>query len=105
MAIDPVRQALAQRRPGKGVCAGTEHGDEDRGGRGLAALAVVDRHGVARPVHERFLTSAVLLPQHHVLIPVPPSVELAETADMCCSTCQPLCGGRIYVAQPFKSHD
>src|SRR5664279_540846 len=48
MAIDPVRQVLAQRRPGEGVCAGAEHGDEDRGGRGLAALAVVDRHAIAR---------------------------------------------------------
>src|SRR4051794_10167463 len=45
MAVDPVRQILAERRPGKGVCAGAEHGDEDRSRRDFAVLAVIYRDG------------------------------------------------------------
>jgi hypothetical protein len=80
MAIDPVRESLSECCSRKGVRAGAEHGDEDRSGRSFAVFAIVDRHGVACPVHERLLAGMVLLPQHHVLIPIPALVQLAEPA-------------------------
>src|ERR1700741_3632782 len=74
MAIDPVRKALAESGSRKGIGAGAEHGDEDRRGRSPAVFALVDRYGIAGPVHERLLAGTVFLSQHHVLIPGPPLI-------------------------------
>src|SRR5690348_586460 len=71
MAIDPVREPLAKRCSRKSVGARAEHGDEDRGGRTFAAFAIMDRYRIAGPVHECLLAGTVLLPQYHVLTPVP----------------------------------
>jgi len=80
MAVDPVRQILAERRSCKGVGAGAEHGDEDRGRRGFAALAIIDRDGVTGPVDERLLPRVVIVPEHHIPAAVPPLIEFAEAA-------------------------
>ena len=80
MAVDPVRQIMAERRSRKGVCAGAEHGDEDRGRRDFAALAIIDRDRVSGPVDKRLLAGIVIVPEHHIPATVPPLIELAETA-------------------------
>jgi hypothetical protein len=80
MAVDPVRQVLAERRTRKGVGAGAEHGYEDRGRRDFAALAVVDRNGVAGPVDEGLVAGVVILPEHHITVAMPPLIEFAEAA-------------------------
>ena len=105
VAVYPVAQILAQRGAREGVRAGAQNSDEQRGRQAVAGARVVERDGVAGPVHEHLLAGAMLLAQHHILIAAPALVQLAETADMCCNTCQPLCGGRIYVARAFESHD
>jgi hypothetical protein len=69
------------------------------------AAGVVDRDGSSRPIDKQFFAGFMLLAQHYILLAAPALVQLAETGDMCCNTCQPLCGGRIYVAQSFESHD
>jgi hypothetical protein len=56
-------------------------------------------------IDESLLTRAMFLAKHHIQMPRPGAVLLAEPGDMCCNTCFPLCGGRIYVAQSFESHD
>ncbi len=88
-----------------GVRTGAERGDEQRRLPYLAGVTVADRQGRAGPVHEGFLAGLVLLAQHHVEFLAPTLIELAESADMCCNTCQPLCGGGFYVARSFESHD
>src|SRR6266536_4990878 len=80
MAVDPVRQILAERRAGKGVCAGAEHGDEDRSRRDFAGLAVIDRDGVSGPVDKRLLARVVIVPENHISAAVPPLIEFAEAA-------------------------
>ena len=80
MAVDPVRQILAERGVGEGVGAGAEHGDEQRSGRGLAGFAVVNRDRWSGPVDEHLLAGSVVLPQHDILIPVPALIQLAEAA-------------------------
>jgi hypothetical protein len=59
----------------------------------------VDRHRGSGPIDEQLLSRSVVLPEGDVPISAPALVEFAEAADMCCNTCQPLCGGRIYVAR------
>ena len=80
VAVDPVRQILAQGGSRKGVGAGAEHGDEHRCRCGLAGFAVMNRHGVAGPVDERLLARLVVLPEHDILIPVPSLIQLTEPA-------------------------
>src|SRR5580658_3024301 len=41
---------------------------------------IVDRYGCSCPIHEQLLAGLVLLPQHHILFPPPPLVQLAEAA-------------------------
>src|SRR5438105_2636793 len=74
MAIDPGRKSLAERCARERVGAGAEHGNKDRSRRGLSSFSIMNRHGIAGPVHERLLAGTVLLPQHHILIPIPPLV-------------------------------
>jgi hypothetical protein len=90
---------------GKGVRTGAQHGYEERGRQDIAAMAVVDWHRWASPIDESLFAGMMFLPHHHVLIAMPPLVQFAETTDMCCNTCQSLCGGRIYVARSFESRD
>jgi hypothetical protein len=47
MAVNPVRQILAERRSRKRVRARAEHGNEDRCRRRFSGFAIMDRHGVA----------------------------------------------------------
>jgi len=62
----PVAQILAERGMRKGVIAGAENGNKQRGPRDLAGALIVDRDGVASPVHEHLLAGAMLLAQHHI---------------------------------------
>ncbi len=80
VAVDPVRQILAPGGLREGVGAGAEHGDEERSRRDIAGLAIVDRHRGAGPVDEHLLAGLCVLPEHDVVIPVPPLIQLAETA-------------------------
>jgi hypothetical protein len=48
VAFHPVAQVLAERGTRKGVSAGAENGDKQRGRCDLAGTLVVDRDGVAR---------------------------------------------------------
>jgi len=105
MRTDPVPQILPGRGLGEGVTAGTQHRHEHGGGVHLAALRVMNWNGSSGIIHEHLFAGAVLLAQHQVEFFYPPLVEVAEAAYMCCNTCQPLCGGRIYVARAFESHD
>src|SRR5690242_7697997 len=41
---------------------------------------IMDRYRCSCPIHEQLLTGLVLLPQHHILFPSPPLVQLAEAA-------------------------
>ena len=71
VAFHPVTQILAEGGTRKGITAGAENGDKQRGRRDLAGTLVVDRDGVAGPVHEHLLASAMLLAQHHILVSAP----------------------------------
>jgi hypothetical protein len=64
-----------------------------------------DADGVAGVIDEHFLAGPVILPQYHIQMARPLLILIAKPRDMCCNTCQPLCGGRIYVAGPFESYD
>ena len=74
MAVDPIRQSLTLGRSCERVSACAEYRDEDRSRRRFARFAVVDLHGIARPIREHLLASPVLLPQHDILIAIPPLV-------------------------------
>jgi hypothetical protein len=39
---------------------------------------IMDRYRCSRRIHEQLLAGLVLLPQHHILFPPPPLVQLAE---------------------------
>ena len=80
MAVDPVGQMLSPRGVREGICAGAEHGDEQRGRFSLAGSAVVNRDRGTRPVDEQLLSGSVILPECDVPIPVPALVEFAEAA-------------------------
>src|SRR5580698_3390954 len=41
---------------------------------------IMDRYRSPCPIHEQLLAGLVLLPQHHILFPPPPLVQLAEAA-------------------------
>src|SRR5215831_19116817 len=41
---------------------------------------IMDRYRGSCPIHEQLLAGLVLLPQHHILFPPPPLVQLAEAA-------------------------
>src|SRR4051794_2321221 len=41
---------------------------------------IMDRYRRSCPIHEQLLAGLVLLPQHHILFPPPPLVQLAEAA-------------------------
>src|SRR5580658_10882087 len=45
-----------------------------------AATRIMDRYRRSGPIHEQLLAGLVLLPQHHILFPPPPLVQLAEAA-------------------------
>src|SRR5450432_498320 len=80
MAVDPVRHPLSKSSTCKGVGAGTEHRDKDRGRHGFTAVTVIDRDRVARPIHKRFLPRLVVLPEHDIAAAVPSLIQLAEPA-------------------------
>jgi len=44
------------------------------------AARIVDRYRCSCPIHEQVLAGLVPLPQHHILLPPPPLVQLAEAA-------------------------
>src|SRR5712664_2778901 len=80
MAVNPVRQILAELPSRKCVCARAEHSNEDRRRRGLSGCAIMDRHSVAGPVNDCLLSTLVIVPQHHIAVPIPPLVQLAKAA-------------------------
>src|SRR5579859_2240901 len=41
---------------------------------------IVDRYRCSGPIHEQLLAGLVLLPQHYILFPPPPLVQLAKAA-------------------------
>jgi hypothetical protein len=41
---------------------------------------IMDRNRCSCPIYEQLLAGLVLLPQHHILLPPPPLVQLAEAA-------------------------
>ena len=44
------------------------------------ATRIMDRDRCSRPINEQLLAGLVLLAQHHILLPPPASVQLAEPA-------------------------
>jgi len=80
VAFHPVAQILAQRSARKGVRAGAQNGDKQRGRQDLTGALVMKRNGVTGPVHEHLFAGAVLLAQHHILVAAPAIIQLAETA-------------------------
>src|SRR5580704_9622875 len=80
MAVNPVGQILAQRRSRKRVGAGAENSHEDRCRRGLSGGPIMDRDRVAGPIDEGFLSRLMIMPKHHVAVPVPPLIQLIKTA-------------------------
>ena len=71
MAVNPIRQTLIRRRPRKRVGAGSQDGDKQRGWRRLAGSRIVNGNHRPRPIDEYLVAGMVLLPQHHILIPLP----------------------------------
>ena len=106
VGANPAGQLLALGSFGERVVAGAENGDEQRSlVDDLTGLSVMNRNLVAGVVDKHLFARAMIVPQDHIQRARPVVVQLAEPADMCCNTCQPLCGGRIYVARSFESHD
>ena len=62
-AAYPVRQMLTSRGVREGICAGAEHGDEQRCRFGLACSAVVNGDRGSGPIDEQFLSGSVILPE------------------------------------------
>ena len=61
VAIDPVRECLTECGVGKGEGAGTEHSYEQVCRHSFARVAIVNRNGVAGPIHKHLFASAVIL--------------------------------------------
>ena len=80
MGADPVAQPLCPGGLGVGVAAGAEYGNEQLGLADLAGDGIPHRDGLARVVDKQLLAGPVFLAQHHVLLPTPALVELAEAA-------------------------
>ena len=76
----PVRQGLRPGRLGEGVVRCPEHGHEDLCLAHLTRLGVDHRHRLTRVVDEQLLAGSVLLAHHHVELPGPGPVLLAEPA-------------------------
>jgi len=74
MAIDPVREFWPIAARANVAGAGFVTTSLTRRLR-CFAFVIMDRYGIAGPVHGNvFLAGTVLLPQHHILIPIPPLI-------------------------------
>jgi len=80
LRTDPVGQPLCPRGLGKGVTAGTGHGNEQLRLPPITGDAIRYGYGFARVVDEQLFARAVLLPQNYFLSSPPSLVQLAEPA-------------------------
>ena len=81
MRFDPAGQILAAGGFGKGIAAGAENRDKQRGLEiHFAGLLVIDGDLVASVVNEKLLSGAVVVPENYVEMFHPVAVELAESA-------------------------
>src|SRR5690242_6594917 len=61
---------------------------------------IMDRYRCSCPIHKQLLAGLVLLPQHHILFPPPPLVQLAEAAVLIAvRVCRP-----VFLPQQLLSH-
>ena len=79
VCADPACQLLVAGGLGVGVGAGSQYRDEQMRLLHGTAARVVDRDGGSRPIDEQLLAGLVFLAQHHILLPAPALVQLAET--------------------------
>src|SRR5579863_6103838 len=80
VTVDPVSQALSERRVRECVTAGAQGGNEDGGGGDFAGLAIVNRDRISGPVHKHLFTGLVVLPHRDLLIAAPALEQLTKTA-------------------------
>jgi hypothetical protein len=80
VAVNPIRQVLAECSSRKGICASAEHGDKDCGRCGFSGLVIMDGYCIARPIDKCLLPGFVIVPEHHILATVPPLIQLTEAA-------------------------
>ena len=80
MRRNPVRQLLIWERFGVGFVAGSQHRDKNERRSHGAIEGAVNRHRLARPIHEHLLPGRMHLPQHRVQRSGPPIIQLAKPA-------------------------
>ena len=99
MGADPVGEILASRWLRVGVAAGARAPRRRSAAARTSPVAgSMNRDRVAGVVDENFSPARCSCRNTTSECARQLPVQVAEAADMCCNTCQPLCGGRIYVA-------
>jgi len=78
VGTDPIRQTASPRGFGVGVAAGAQHRYEDIGGTALAGRRIDYADRVAGVIDKGLFTGPVFLPQHHIQMPGPFAILLAE---------------------------
>jgi hypothetical protein len=79
MRPDPARQLLISGGFRIGVRTGSQGSHENGRGPSRTGVGIVNGEGIASPIYEELLAGLVVLPQHHVLLPLPAAVENTET--------------------------